>query len=94
VATVGPLVDKPAVQDAAAVRITNAVVDNADLDKKIRELLPARAKGLASTIAAGAEQAVSAAATKIVESDQFETLWKEINRRRRTRRRRAAGRGH
>ncbi|HEX5586542.1 MAG TPA: hypothetical protein VFZ17_04495 [Acidimicrobiia bacterium] len=85
VATVGPLVDKPSVQDAVAVRITNAVTENAHLDTKIRDLLPTRAKGLASTIAAGAEQAVSAAATKIVQSDQFDTLWREINRRAHTR---------
>ncbi|MET0627594.1 MAG: hypothetical protein ABW033_03950 [Acidimicrobiia bacterium] len=81
VATVGPLVDQPAVQEAVAARLTNALVQNTDLESKIEDLLPDRAQALAPTIAAGAEQAVAAAATRIVESDQFETLWKEVNRR-------------
>ncbi|MFI5046188.1 MAG: hypothetical protein ACHQIG_03915 [Acidimicrobiia bacterium] len=85
VATVGPLVDQPAVQTAVAKRLSDAVINNAGLEPKVKDLLPDRAKGLASTITAAADQAVIAASTKIVESDQFATLWKEINRRAHTR---------
>ena len=81
VETVGPLVDDPAVQAAVATRLTNLINDNADIEGEVRDLLPTQAQRLAPTIAAAAEQAVAAAATKIVESDQFSTLWKEINRR-------------
>ena len=85
VSTVGPLVDEPAIQVAVANRLANAVIDNADLDTKIEDLLPDRAKALAPTISAAADEAVRSASTKIVESDQFATLWKTINRRAHTR---------
>jgi len=81
VATVGPLVDQPAVQAAVANRLANVVIDNADLQTKVQDLLPDRAKALAPTIASAADEAVRAASTKIVESDQFATLWQKLNRR-------------
>jgi len=81
VSTVGPLVDEPAIQEAVATRLANAIIDNADLDEKISDLLPDRAKLLAPTISAAADEAVRSASTKIVESDQFSDLWRELNRR-------------
>ena len=83
--TVGPLVDKPAVQEAVANRLTNAITQNADIEQEVSDLLPSGAQRLAPTIAAAAEQAVGAASTRLVESDQFSTLWKEVNRRAHTR---------
>lgn len=85
VATVDPLVDNPDVQQAVATRVTNAIIDNTDIEGEVRSALPDVAKRLAPTIAAGAEQAVGVAALKIVESDQFESLWKTMNRRAHTR---------
>ncbi len=81
VSTVGPLIDNPDVQDAVATRVTNAVTDNAKIDSIIRDALPGSAKRLAPVIEQGAQQAVGVAAHKIVESDQFETLWDTVNRR-------------
>src|SRR5262249_17529973 len=48
---------------------------------KIADLLPDRAKLLAPTISAAADEAVRSASVKIVESDQFSHLWKLLNRR-------------
>jgi hypothetical protein len=79
--TVGPLIDSPDVQDAVAARLTNAVVNGADLEGRVEDALPDRAQALAPAIVEGARQAVSAVSLRIVQSDQFETLWDEANRR-------------
>jgi hypothetical protein len=79
--TMAPLANDTAVQQALANRVTRTLVDNTNLDQKISNLLPARAKRLAPVIAGGAEQVVQTATLKIVQSDQFETLWREMNRR-------------
>jgi hypothetical protein len=81
VATVGPLIDDPVVQDAVAARVTNAVISSTDLERRVRDLLPGASKALAPVIEQGAQQATEVAAQRIVQSDQFETLWDEVNRR-------------
>ncbi len=79
--TVGPLIDSPDIQDAVAVRLTDAVVNGTDLEARVEDALPNRAQVLAPAIVQGARQAVSAVSLRIVQSDQFETLWDEANRR-------------
>lgn len=79
--TVGPLVDKPAVQDALANRITNAVISGADLEDRIADTLPERAQAAAPFIAQGARGVVNDVADRVVSSDQFATLWENVNRR-------------
>jgi hypothetical protein len=81
VSTVGPLIHNPDVQDAVATRVTNAITENAKLTDKITDALPDPAKRLAPFIEQGAQQAVGVAAHKIVESDQFASLWNTVNRR-------------
>ena len=79
--TMAPLASDPAIQQAVATRVTNTLVEQTGLEKKISNLLPTKAQKLAPIIVGGAEQVVHAAALKIVASDQFETLWREMNRR-------------
>lgn len=81
VSTVSPLADDPAVQNAAVDRVTTAVVDGLDLQQRAKDALPARAKFLAGPIAAGGQQVVDLAATKVVESSYFPKLWDTVNRR-------------
>jgi hypothetical protein len=79
--TMAPLAEDPAVQQAIANRVTNTLVGETNLEKKIADLLPDRAAPAAPFIAGGAEQVVRNTTLKIVESDQFATLWREMNRR-------------
>jgi hypothetical protein len=81
VATVGPLIEQPAVQEAVANRVTDAVIEGSDLERKVRSALPSAAKGLAPLVAEGGRQAVDAATLKIVSSDRFGGLWDTVNRR-------------
>lgn len=81
VATVKPLATDPAVQNAMVDRVTTAVVDGLDLQQRAEQALPKRAKFLAGPIAAGGQQVVDLAATKVVESSYFPTLWETVNRR-------------
>lgn len=79
--TMAPLASDPAIQQAVATRVTNTLIENTGLEQKIADLLPTKAQKLAPVISGGAEQVVHAATLKLVQSPQFETLWKEMNRR-------------
>ncbi len=81
VATVKPLATDPAVQNAMVDRVTTAVVGGLDLQQRAEQKLPKRLKFLAGPIAAGGQQIVDVAATKVVESQYFPTLWETVNRR-------------
>ena len=56
-------------------------MQNTDIESKIADALPSKAAFAAPAIASGLEQYVNAAALKIVQSDQFDKLWTEANRR-------------
>ena len=79
--TMAPLADDPAVQEAISIRVTNTLIEATDLEAKIADRLPDRAKAAAPFIAGGAEQVVRDATLRIVESDQFERLWEGLLRR-------------
>ncbi len=81
VATVGPLASDPDIQQALANRITTIVVENTDLDTQIADALPPRASFVAPAVAASVHDFVHQAALKVVQSDRFEMLWVEANRR-------------
>src|SRR5262249_48648095 len=81
VSTLAPLADDPAVQQALANRVTNALVNGTDLEAKIKDRLPARAKPAAPFIAGGAEQVVQTIALNLVQSDRFSNLWEGMLRR-------------
>ena len=85
VETVAPLSTNPAVIDAAATNVTNALFDNIDVEKEIKDTFPPRADFLAAPLAAGLRTVVDKAAVRILSSDQFDTIWKNANRRAHTR---------
>jgi len=81
VSTVAPLASDPDVQQALANRITNAIVQNTDVESKIADALPAKAAFVAPAVARGLAQYVDQAALKLVQSDQFDKLWTQANKR-------------
>src|SRR5690348_8768552 len=85
VETVAPLASNPAVIDTAATNITNALFDNVDVQQEIEDAAPPRLDFLAAGLATGLRTVVNQAAVRILSSDQFDTVWKNANRRAHTR---------
>ena len=81
VETVAPLTDDPDVQQALANRITNTLMEKVDVESTIADALPAKASFIAPAVASGLEQFVNQTALKFTQSDQFSTLWEQVNRR-------------
>ncbi|MEU1400878.1 hypothetical protein ABZ471_00670 [Streptomyces sp. NPDC005728] len=92
VSTVAPLAMDPAVQDAAVHRITEAVGARVDGPQVASDIagwlqsqgLPPRAadalKRLGPQIDSAVNEAVTKVATRVVDSDAFETTWRFANR--------------
>ncbi|MBP2051313.1 hypothetical protein J2Z21_004284 [Streptomyces griseochromogenes] len=92
VSTVSPLAREPAIQDAAVHRITEAVGAKVNGPQAAADIgtwlqshgLPPRAadavKALGPQIDSAVEQAVTRAATRVVDSKAFETVWTTANR--------------
>ena len=81
VATVAPLADNSSVQNAIADRVTNTLIVNNSVDQRIVDRLPKPAQFIAPKITDALSSFVHDATLKIVQSDQFQTLWTEANRR-------------
>jgi hypothetical protein len=80
VETVAPLASNPAIVAAAAANITETLFQRVNVEKEAREALPKRAKFLAGPLSVGIRGFTEQAATRILESDVFENLWKDANR--------------
>lgn len=81
VATVGPLADNSDIQQGVADRVTTALFADGQVQQKVSEVLPARADILAAPITGGLQTFTNTAALKLVQSDRFQTLWENVNRR-------------
>lgn len=81
VETVGPLAEDPAIQHAIANRVTQVFVANVDVEKEVADALPPRAAFAAPFVAQGIQRFVNEATLKLVETDQFQSLWDNVNRR-------------
>ena len=81
VATMAPIAESPAVQQAVADKLDNAITSRVDFDSLMREALPAQADPLAPALAAALQQAIRSRLDTFVASDNFERLWVEANRR-------------
>src|SRR3954468_5363883 len=79
--TIGPIAKDPVVQEAVATKVSLAVANELDIAKRAKAALPPKAEFLAGPIATGATQLVHTATLKIVQSDQFQTLWERANQR-------------
>lgn len=81
VATVGPLASNPSVQNALALRASNALINGTDLQPRLRKALPSGAAFVVPIIANNLRSFVYNAALKVVQSDKFAQLWENLNRR-------------
>lgn len=88
VATMGPLVDDRAVQEAVGARAAQAVTKHLDLDTLLQEAAPedrpmlSKALGkLGSPIEGAVASFVGKEATNVVASSWFQTFWTDANRR-------------
>lgn len=80
VATVEPLASNPEVQAAVSARVSAKVSELVDVKTLAQEALPENAQFLAVPIAAGADNLINEATSRVVRSDQFEKAWTEANR--------------
>src|SRR5262249_11192160 len=84
VATVAPLAHNADVQAALADRITNALTQNSGVTsvrQQIIDRLPQQAQFVAPKISDAVASVVDEGALRLVQSDQFATLWEQTNRR-------------
>jgi hypothetical protein len=79
--TVGPLAKDPDIQQALADRVVLALEQNVDISKKVQDALPQRAAFVAPFVAKGIDQFAHNATLTIVQSDKFQSLWDNLNRR-------------
>ena len=83
--TVGPLIDQPEIQEALATTVTDAVVAKVDTESQVDTLLGSLFPNagftgqLAGPIAAGINGLIGELVTKFIASDQFATVWIELN---------------
>jgi hypothetical protein len=81
VRTVTPLASDPAVQAAVAKRVSANLIEQTNLEQRVKNALPARAGFLATPITSGVENATDQIALKVVQTGQFQRLWVAANRR-------------
>ena len=92
VATVAPLAENPAIQDAVATRITDEIFAYIDVpaltdeaistlttNRDLNDRQQAALRALAGPLSQGIESYTSDAVNKVVESDQFAAAWTEAN---------------
>ncbi len=81
VETVAPLAADPAIQNYVAQASSEAIIERLNVEKLASDLLPDELDILAAPIAAQVDTLVTKLAVQVVQSDQFETIWIEMNRR-------------
>ena len=85
IATVGPLIDSPEVQQALATAVTAQVVAKVDTENQVSSLLGSLfpdagfTDQLSAPIAAGINGLIGELVAKFVASEQFATVWIELN---------------
>jgi len=79
--TVGPLAKDAAIQNAVANRVARTLQSQVNLEQEIEDALPNRAAFLAPILAQGVETFARDAALRLMETEQFQNLWDQINRR-------------
>jgi hypothetical protein len=80
VETVAPLSDEPAVIDSVANRVTDAIFAQIDVQAELEANLPPRLAFAAGPITSQIESTTNDLVVKALETDQFDTLWREVNR--------------
>jgi hypothetical protein len=85
VATMAPVSESPAVQQAVADKLDDAITSRVDFASLMREALPDQADPFAPALSAALQQAIRARLDSFVASENFQRLWEEANRRAHTR---------
>ena len=75
VGTVGPVFQNPEVDAAVATRATHQLFTELQLQKRLREALPAKVSFAAGPITNATEGYVSGELAKVLGSDRFHTIW-------------------
>jgi len=75
VATVGPLAEEPAIQNAVADKVSAALFAKVDVEGQIRSVLPTALAPIAAPVAAQVETYADKLILEVVRSDQFSTIW-------------------
>jgi hypothetical protein len=78
--TVGPLARNEAIRDAVSERVSRRLVESVDIEGEITAAFP-RAESIAPSIASGFETFVREATRRITETERFQELWENANRR-------------
>jgi hypothetical protein len=81
VQTVAPLARNAEIQQAVAARLTTLLFDNVDVSELTTEALPEQASFLAGPLESAAREFVERAILRILETEQFQEIWDEANRR-------------
>jgi hypothetical protein len=81
VATVAPLPQDPRVNAAVAQYATAEVFRVLDVEQRLREVLPQQAAFAAGPIAGQLREQVRGTVVKIMDSDRFQAIWVDVNRR-------------
>jgi len=81
VATVAPLPRNPQVAAAVADYSTTQVFQAVDVDQRLRAVLPPQAAFVAGPLTGQLRDAVRNTVDDVLQSDRFQRLWVEINRR-------------
>ncbi|BEL03781.1 hypothetical protein Q0Z83_019720 [Actinoplanes sichuanensis] len=81
VATVAPLPQDPRVNAAVAQYATTEVFQVLNVEQRLRDVLPAQAAFAAGPIAGQLREQVRTMVVKIMDSDRFQAIWVEVNRR-------------
>jgi hypothetical protein len=81
VATIAPLPKDPQVAAAVAQYATTEVFRVVDLEQRLRAVLPEQAGVLVGPVVGQVRDYVRKTVTTVVQSDRFQVIWVEVNRR-------------
>jgi hypothetical protein len=81
VSTMAPVAASPAVQSAIANDVTTQLFEKADLQTTVKNNLPPSAAFLATPLTNQLRSFTNDAAKRLIASNQFQSLWQDINRR-------------
>ncbi len=80
VAAVGPLPEDPDVNKAVSTYLAAEIFDQLDVQQRLSEALPPRATFLAAPVTGAVHDYVRESISKLLATDQFESIWKATNR--------------
>ena len=81
VQTVAPLARNAEIQQAVATRLSTLLFENVDVEELATDALPSQAAFLAGPLESALREFVDDAILRVLESERFQTIWDEANRR-------------